>query len=487
MYYPGGTTEPQILQTTINNLEQGLGYALTFWSAGTVADVYVMKNADDTNPVEYEIINSSGDEYEFHTVLFTALNSNGNMRIEFHFKIDDPNSYPLYLDEINVLPIVAGGNFGFESDDLNWERAIGWWPYPDNNVDIISPTSPPPPEGEKCAYYDGQSAAYNQFYTYIAGLRIGEQYTLVFQAAGNSADCWVGPMSDVYAGYYVTAIGDGSETNWIQQTLIFTATETTMLLWFDFYPNTPLRVDDFHVIQHSESGKLLINEVNNSNPVTGPYYVELYNSTENNILLLDMQMEVYKDSLILPDAIFDFPDDFMPSQSYIVVTNDNAAFQNLYGSSADYEFPGLDLSNLDGLIIRQTSLGIVDQFNDVPQPNDTLVSINDDHLYLRKGYDIENGGANLAQHWCDAGANRIGTPGATNKLIWNPDGSDGNWDTDGNWDPPFKPCECTDVEIGPGTNQPVITSMDARARNLNVQSGASVTINGKLEIVDDEQ
>lgn len=486
-----GETIQQTISAPIKNLIQGQTYALTFWTDGTEANVYVLEDKEDIPDGEdddYEIDTTDGT-FVFHTMLFTAKKA--TMHVKFYFKNHDGvNGYPMYVDDVNVLPIVGGGNFGFELDDLNWERAVGWWPTASNNVEIIELT--PSIEGVKCAYYDGGSAAYNQFYSYIAGLRIGKKYTLVFQAAGTFADLWVGPMSNVYEGYYINVVGDGSETKWIQQTLNFTATETSMLLWFDFAPGQTLRVDDIHVVQNIESGKLLINEVN-SNPTAGASYVELYNSTENNLLLQNMQIEVYKDNNILPDITVDFPDDIMGSITYIVVTNNNAAFQALYGSPADYEFLTLDLNNLDGLIIRQATLGIVDQFNDVPQPNPDAPEAQlpiDNHHYLRKGFNIENGGANLNKHWCDVGADRIGTPGAPNTITWDPLGIGiGVWEIpqipilqDVFWGRDYAPCECEDVVITGSTS--IITEAGAKARNVKVESGGSLIMlaDGKLSI-----
>jgi len=482
LYYPGGNEE-QILKTKIKYLDEGQIYTLTFWSAGTEADLYVAANENENEDSTHYAINNnnSGNTYVYHKIVFTA--TNGNMWLKFHFKANDGgNLYEIYLDELNIVPLIAGGNVGFEDDFTNWTTMKNWVPDPS---DIVISTANPY-LGYKSAYYPGGDF-FQHLIADVSGLWIGKTYTFVFQASGKVSDFYIGPVENVYKGtyHYVNANSGG----YVSQKIVFTATATTMRIRFDFYPDEDpfvydMHVDDFHVFQRAESGKMLINEVN-SNPAYGASYLELYNSTDIDLTLLGLQIEIYKDGNVTPAVILTLPDFIMLSNAYLTLTKDNAAFFSVHGFYASLEFPEMDLDAIDGLIITRDGDTDIDHFNNVPEPDSPP---NNNHLYLRKGTLLENGGSNLTEHWCDVGLDRKGTPEASNNTSWSASG-DGSWSTGSNWSTGYEPCACEDVII-PTAGNPTITITtinNAAARNVVVESGAELIILGKLEIGSDGQ
>jgi len=97
----------------------------------------------------------------------------------------------------------------------------------------------------KAAKFNGHSTLYNQLYTDISGLTVGDDYSLDFFAKGGEADLYVGPTSNVYNGTYFYI---SEQTSYTLRTLSFTATHSTMKLWIDFYPNTSVHyVDNFSI------------------------------------------------------------------------------------------------------------------------------------------------------------------------------------------------------------------------------------------------
>ncbi|MFC2110556.1 T9SS type A sorting domain-containing protein [Bacteroidota bacterium] len=142
------------------------------------------------------------------------------------------NSFQLYSQ------VIAGGNNEFENDFSGWTRLRDWW---DSSTNIIINTTNPY-SGLKDAKCNGHAELYNQLYTNITGLSVSTNYELNFYAKGGKADFYVGPVENVYPGTY-KYINTGE--SYTMQSVNFTATATTMRLWFDLYPNNELFVDSF--------------------------------------------------------------------------------------------------------------------------------------------------------------------------------------------------------------------------------------------------
>ncbi len=140
---------------------------------------------------------------------------------------------------------IAGGNPGFESDFSGWTRLINWGA----GTTHISISTSNPQSGSKAAFFDAGPTYYEQLYADITGLTISTKYTLSFYAAGEEADFYVGPTSNVYEGtYYYVDCGSSGLTYYLQ-VVGFTATATTMRIWFDFYPAMDMYVDNFVITE----------------------------------------------------------------------------------------------------------------------------------------------------------------------------------------------------------------------------------------------
>jgi len=134
--------------------------------------------------------------------------------------------------------VIAGGNNEFESDFSGW-TIMRDWSDPATNI-VINTTSPF--LNSKDAKCNGHATLYNQLYADITGLTVSSNYNLYFYAKGEDADFYVGPTANVYTGTY-KYVNPGA--TYALQTVNFTATATTMRLWFDFYPNKVITVDAF--------------------------------------------------------------------------------------------------------------------------------------------------------------------------------------------------------------------------------------------------
>ncbi|MFK7979766.1 MAG: T9SS type A sorting domain-containing protein, partial [Saprospiraceae bacterium] len=132
-------------------------------------------------------------------------------------------------------------NNSFETGNFSsWSRLINWGAgttHINMETDIVYC------EGSSAVHYVG-GASYEQLYTNIFDLEIGTTYTLYFYMAGGSADFYVSSVEDIYAGNYYFVEGDNT-TNYIQQSVTFTATATTMQIWFDLHPNQTIYLDAF--------------------------------------------------------------------------------------------------------------------------------------------------------------------------------------------------------------------------------------------------
>lgn len=132
-------------------------------------------------------------------------------------------------------------NSSFETGDFSdWSRQINWM---DNPTNISIETTNVYCAGNNAVVYNG-GADYEQLYTDLTNLEIGTGYTLYFYIAGGTADCYIGPLYDVFNANFFIVAGDGS-TNYIQQSLSFIATENTMRLWLDLYPSNTIYLDAF--------------------------------------------------------------------------------------------------------------------------------------------------------------------------------------------------------------------------------------------------
>lgn len=137
--------------------------------------------------------------------------------------------------------VIAGGNNDFENDLTGLNTQRDWW---DSSTNIVIDTSFPY-SMSKAAKCNGHFTLYNQLYTDITGLTVGDDYKLDFYSKGGEADLYIGSTSDVYTGTYFYI---SEQTSYSLRSLSFTATHSTMRLWIDFYPNTSVHyVDNFSV------------------------------------------------------------------------------------------------------------------------------------------------------------------------------------------------------------------------------------------------
>ena len=225
-------------------------------------------------------------------------------------------------------------------------------------------------------------------------------------------------------------------------------------------------------------GDLIINEVN-SHANENASWIEILNVSGIDLSLDGVEVEHYRDNGNEPNGSI-FITGPIPADGFVTVTKSLNDFQAEYidsGTEADFEFTELDLNaGSDGVRLVLAGSTIIDRFNAVPAPGSGMT---DNLLYLRK----ENGndGSDLENHWCQIIELKKGTPGAPNEVKWL-SGTNNEWHNPTNWDDAYQPCECNDVRIPSGGTQPVITTMDACARNVVVESGAELIINGKLTI-----
>lgn len=117
----------------------------------------------------------------------------------------------------------------------------------------------------KAAKCNGHSTLYNQLYTEITGLTVGDDYKLNFYAKGGEADLYVGPTSDVYTGTYFYI---SEQTSYSLRSIDFTATNSTMRLWIDFYPNTS--------VQHVDNFSIENTTLSSNDPVLSSRFVSVY-------------------------------------------------------------------------------------------------------------------------------------------------------------------------------------------------------------------
>jgi len=79
--------------------------------------------------------------------------------------------------------VIAGGNNDFENDLTGWNTQRDWW---DSSTNIVIDTSSPY-SMSKAAKCNGHSTLYNQLYTDISGLTVGDGYKLDFYTKGGEA------------------------------------------------------------------------------------------------------------------------------------------------------------------------------------------------------------------------------------------------------------------------------------------------------------
>lgn len=132
-------------------------------------------------------------------------------------------------------------NRSFETGDFQyWERLVDTIVGTSN---ISVNTTNPYCEGTYAVEYSGAGSVYEQLYTDVQNLIIGDSYTLYFQMIGSGADCYIGPTYDVFSGTLFNPIGGmGAYT---QQSLTFTASENTMRIWFSLAPSASITLDAF--------------------------------------------------------------------------------------------------------------------------------------------------------------------------------------------------------------------------------------------------
>ncbi|MEA3443264.1 MAG: T9SS type A sorting domain-containing protein, partial [Bacteroidota bacterium] len=144
---------------------------------------------------------------------------------------------PNYVPE----PVIAKGNNQFEQNFDNWVRLYNWG----TGVSNISIDSSFAFCGYKDAYI-GNAGGYQQLITTIDNLLIGDTVCLHFYAAGGMANAWVGPSSSsVFEGTYHFVNVMWAQGAYVHDSIEFVATEPSMIIWFDIFPNTELYLDNF--------------------------------------------------------------------------------------------------------------------------------------------------------------------------------------------------------------------------------------------------
>ncbi len=221
------------------------------------------------------------------------------------------------------------------------------------------------------------------------------------------------------------------------------------------------------------SGDLIISEVN-STATANATYVEIYNTTSNEISLDNVDLEYYNNGASSATTTINLSGS-VAANSYIIVARDAATFQSTYSKTADFENSNLYLNGgADGLVLTHDTNGDIDYFNDAPSPS---VSWTDNHLFYR--YDFSSDGSSLSDDWDDSGYEKNGTPKADNKLTWQTTGTS-DWGTGSNWDNGDEPSKGVDVVIPSGGTQPTVdgsASTPEECMNLTINSGATLTIN----------
>jgi hypothetical protein len=221
-----------------------------------------------------------------------------------------------------------------------------------------------------------------------------------------------------------------------------------------------------------DAGDLLITEVNSAS-IANSSYVEIYNTTLQELTLDKVDLEFYNNGAGSSTTTIELSGN-ISAGSYIVVARTNASFNTTYGFNADFEDSDLFLNGgADGLVLRHDDNGILDYFNDAPSPS---VSWTDNHLFYRFIYSSD--GSHLNIDWDDSGKNKNGTPRAPNALTWVTTGTS-DWGTGSNWDNGDKPSKGVDVVIPSGGTQPTVDGSAAspeECMDLTINASASLTI-----------
>ena len=472
-YYSGGDgigSGYQELYQDVSGLTVDKEYKLVFKAAGTVADFYIGPVSNVyTGKYTFIDCNNSGTTYKPFTVFFVA--SEPTMRIFFDLYEVEEND--IYLDDLQVTS-ASFENIGFEdTPDFS-----GWEIKKDGNLSMNTVNFY---EGSKCAHYPGGDGTnVEQLKQFVGGMEVGRFYKLTFQAAGASCNFIIGPYNAVYSGDNYVVDCNNSGTTYKEQSFFFKATKITMVFLFDLYKDVDAEMyfDDFQLelLPLAQTGDILINEVN-SHETENASYTEIFNATDTDISLEGVNFEYYESNSTTPSSTLSLSG-VIEANSYQTIARNQTDFQTEYSFAPDYEFTGMLLNGQsDAMILRLENNDIMDQFSS-PQPP---TAITDDHLYLRNTNG--NNGSGLDSDWCDTGVNKKGTPGAENISTWKTDGTE-VWGLATNWNSGYAPCECEDVVIPAGSTQPIIAQPGAKARNITVETGATLTIEetGKLTV-----
>ena len=219
-------------------------------------------------------------------------------------------------------------------------------------------------------------------------------------------------------------------------------------------------------------GDLKISEVNSTSAAYASY-AEIYNTTNSELSLDNVDLEFYSDGSATATSTLHLTGS-INANSYIVIARKSADFNTAYGFTPNFAFLGMSINGgADGLILRHNNNTILDQFN--AAPNGT-VDMTDNNLYYR--FDYSSNGSSLANDWDDSGRNKNGTPRAANQLTWKTSGT-ADWHTGSNWSNGDVPSKGVDVIIPSGGTQPSVSGTvanPASCKNLTINSNAVLTI-----------
>ena len=182
------------------------------------------------------------------TVQFNTYFTSGIHTLELINNDQDP--YGPRIDYVSIClpgyipyPLIAKGNNQFEEGFDNWTRLYNGWLF-GGYYQITIDTS-----NALCGYNDAyvsSVSAYQQLYTTLDNLLIGDTMCLHFYTAGGMANAWVGPSSSsVFEGTYLFVNSLWAQGAYVHDSIEFVVTEPIMKVYFDVFPNNEMYFDNF--------------------------------------------------------------------------------------------------------------------------------------------------------------------------------------------------------------------------------------------------
>ena len=218
-------------------------------------------------------------------------------------------------------------------------------------------------------------------------------------------------------------------------------------------------------------GDLMITEVCGTGAGTGDGFMEIYNTTDHNISLVNVQARYWNgnNTGATPSPAIDLSGS-IPPLSFVVIVRNSSDFNIAYGFAADFSNTNFYLNGGDDGcdIYNSNTSTILDAFND----NGTTASGHvawyweDNSVWER----TSTGDGAIQSNWTEYTVGE-GTPKTLLSISF--DGSTSNvWSTSSNWDK-ILPGAYQNVTIPQSaTNYPTITAA-ATCNNLTIESNAS--------------